>query len=302
MVLIYQFKSCKVYTNSCQEWTEVARWIKYEEAVEKGGDRWSKPHVSTPRLKGWIQLRHSLHHGLITMDLEPKSNDFTAICEKVGELLIEWGHSGVENASKLKALWCCKHRHQFEGPVKNKDNLTVVFKEYLVQKLSEKKVELLVYSRVSQKNTKSKNPSPFHAQAINVQHGQRRNSSVPNLSVQNNCMGATGQDVPDDLENQAGKINIALQRKVPANAEAFIILEGAVDFIDKPICVFARLKNSIALKDLPEIDIPTRFLFFYVTPTSTLHSSSELTDIGVSVGTAFTDKQFVTEVLPFCGI
>ncbi len=28
-------------------WAECARWIKFEEDVEDGGERWSKPHVAT---------------------------------------------------------------------------------------------------------------------------------------------------------------------------------------------------------------------------------------------------------------
>ena len=38
-----------IYT---QEWVEISRWIKYQETVEPEGNRWSKPHVSTPTLQG----------------------------------------------------------------------------------------------------------------------------------------------------------------------------------------------------------------------------------------------------------
>ena len=40
---------------------------------------------------------------------------------------------------------------------------------------------------------------------------------------------------------------MALQRKVHQDAEAFIMLEGAVDFLDKPIAVFTRLKHAAGL-------------------------------------------------------
>ncbi|PVD39087.1 hypothetical protein C0Q70_01715 [Pomacea canaliculata] len=29
------------------QWKETARWVKYEEDVEEGGERWSKPHVAS---------------------------------------------------------------------------------------------------------------------------------------------------------------------------------------------------------------------------------------------------------------
>ena len=40
-----------------------------------------------------------------------------------------------------------------------------------------------------------------------------------------------------------GKINVALQKKIAANSEAVIILEGVVDFLDKPASAFVRFRN-----------------------------------------------------------
>ena len=37
------------------------------------------------------------------LDLESTGKNFASIAEKLGELLIEWGHTGVEKATKLKA-------------------------------------------------------------------------------------------------------------------------------------------------------------------------------------------------------
>lgn len=39
------------------EWKETARWIKFEEDVEEGGNRWSKPHVATLSLHSLFELR-----------------------------------------------------------------------------------------------------------------------------------------------------------------------------------------------------------------------------------------------------
>lgn len=40
-----------------EEWKETARWVKFEEDVEEGGNRWSKPHVATLSLHALFQLR-----------------------------------------------------------------------------------------------------------------------------------------------------------------------------------------------------------------------------------------------------
>ncbi len=43
--------------------------------MEEAGNRWSKPHVSTPTLRGWMQLRAALKDGLVLVSLEAKDLD-----------------------------------------------------------------------------------------------------------------------------------------------------------------------------------------------------------------------------------
>ncbi|KAK5910507.1 hypothetical protein CesoFtcFv8_004335 [Champsocephalus esox] len=52
------------------EWKESARWVKFEEKVEEGGERWSKPHVSTLSLHSLFELRTCLQTGTVLLDLE----------------------------------------------------------------------------------------------------------------------------------------------------------------------------------------------------------------------------------------
>lgn len=46
------------------------RWVKFEEKVEEGGERWSKPHVSTLSLHSLFELRTCLQTGTVLLDLE----------------------------------------------------------------------------------------------------------------------------------------------------------------------------------------------------------------------------------------
>lgn len=48
----------------------LGRWVKFEEKVEEGGERWSKPHVSTLTLHSLFELRTCLQTGSILLDLE----------------------------------------------------------------------------------------------------------------------------------------------------------------------------------------------------------------------------------------
>lgn len=46
------------------------RWIKFEEKVEKGGERWSKPHVATLSLHSLMELKTYIESGTILLDME----------------------------------------------------------------------------------------------------------------------------------------------------------------------------------------------------------------------------------------
>ena len=65
---------------------------------------------------------------------------------------------------------------------------------------------------------------------------------------------------------EEGKVNLYLQKKLDSNTEAAVILEGTVGFLEAPISVFIRLSRPAILGDLPEVDIPTRFLYLVATP------------------------------------
>ena len=93
-----------------------------------------------------------------------------------------------------------------------------------------------------------------------------------------------------------------MQKKIADGSEAVIILEGVVGFLDQPISIFVRLQSPLSLNDLPEVDIGTRFLFFFTGPPIRNVSNDDecgpgqFVDIGISLATAFTDKEFVAEV------
>lgn len=59
----------------------MARWLKFEEAVEEGGDRWSKPHVGTLSLYSLFELRSSLLRGTVLLDMNASN-----LAQIVGEL------------------------------------------------------------------------------------------------------------------------------------------------------------------------------------------------------------------------
>lgn len=65
------------------EWKETARWIKYEEDVEEGSDRWGRPHVASLSFHSLLNLRRCLETGVVLMDLEEK--DLPGVAYRVVE-------------------------------------------------------------------------------------------------------------------------------------------------------------------------------------------------------------------------
>jgi Band 3 cytoplasmic domain len=77
-----------------REWCETARWIKYEENVEEGADRWGRPHVSSLCFHSLLNVRRSLDTGIVMLDLEAK--DFTHIVYQTVETV---------RIHQFQALW-----------------------------------------------------------------------------------------------------------------------------------------------------------------------------------------------------
>ncbi|XP_019472924.1 sodium-driven chloride bicarbonate exchanger-like [Meleagris gallopavo] len=55
------------------EWRETARWLKFEEDVEDGGERWSKPYVATLSLHSLFELRSCILNGTVLLDMRANS-------------------------------------------------------------------------------------------------------------------------------------------------------------------------------------------------------------------------------------
>ncbi|XP_016357091.1 electrogenic sodium bicarbonate cotransporter 1 isoform X7 [Sinocyclocheilus anshuiensis] len=92
------------------EWKETARWIKFEEKVEKGGERWSKPHVATLSLHSLFELRTCIEKGTIMLDLE--ANTLPEVVEMITDSQIENGLLKADLKDKVMYTLLRKHRHQ----------------------------------------------------------------------------------------------------------------------------------------------------------------------------------------------
>uniref|UniRef100_A0A7N5ZVR3 Anion exchange protein n=1 Tax=Anabas testudineus TaxID=64144 RepID=A0A7N5ZVR3_ANATE len=89
---------------SATEWKEMARWLKFEEDVEDGGERWSKPYVATLSLHSLFELRSCIVNGTVMLDMRANSIEEIA---------------GTFN-NTLREAMLKKHHHQNERKLSNR--------------------------------------------------------------------------------------------------------------------------------------------------------------------------------------
>lgn len=103
------------------EWKETARWVKFEEDVEEGGNRWSKPHVATLTLHSLFELRSLLLNGTVMLDMEATSLE--QVADLVCDNMVNAGSLPLESSDKVKEALLRRHRHQHQQDRK-KDNMS----------------------------------------------------------------------------------------------------------------------------------------------------------------------------------
>ena len=99
--------------NGDMEWKETARWVKFEEDVEEGGNRWSKPHVATLSLHSLFELRSLLTSGTVCLDMVASSLE--QIVDLTLDKMINGGVITEDQRGQVRLAMLKKHRHQFEG-------------------------------------------------------------------------------------------------------------------------------------------------------------------------------------------
>ncbi|XP_029365685.1 electrogenic sodium bicarbonate cotransporter 4 [Echeneis naucrates] len=248
------------------EWKESARWVKFEEKVEEGGERWSKPHVSTLSLHSLFELRTCLQTGTVLLDLDGYS--LPQIVDDIIERQIEEGMLSPDLRGKITFVLLRKHRHQTKKPIHR--SLADIGKsssstsECPYQEL----LRLVATFNRSTEDLRMKQQSTNYGRLC---HAQSR--SMNDIA-----------DTPstDQLKNK-------FMKKIPRNAEASNVLVGEVDFLNKPFVAFVRLAQATTLGGLTEVPVPTRFLFILLGPQGKAKSYNE---IGRAIATLMVDDLF----------
>ncbi|XP_074917517.1 anion exchange protein 2-like [Chelonoidis abingdonii] len=91
------------------QWKETARWIKFEEDVEEETDRWGKPHVASLSFRSLLELRKTLSHGAVLLDLDQKT--LPGVAHQVVEQMIISDQIRAEDRANVLRALLLKHSH-----------------------------------------------------------------------------------------------------------------------------------------------------------------------------------------------
>ncbi|XP_069711114.1 electrogenic sodium bicarbonate cotransporter 1 isoform X5 [Phaenicophaeus curvirostris] len=262
------------------EWKETARWIKFEEKVEQGGERWSKPHVATLSLHSLFELRTCIEKGSIMLDMEASS--LPQVVEMVVDNQIETGLLKPELKDKVTYTLLRKHRHQTK-----KSNL---------RSLADIGKTVSSASRMFSNPDNARSPLEssvpcLATRTLDDEIQVQRSPSMGWLSspamAHRNLTSTSLNDISDKPEKD--QLKNKFMKKLPRDAEASNVLVGEVDFLEGPFIAFVRLQQAVMLGALTEVPVPTRFLFILLGPKGKAKSYHE---IGRAIATLMSDEVF----------
>ncbi|KAG1936734.1 sodium bicarbonate cotransporter 3 isoform X2 [Pimephales promelas] len=246
------------------EWKETARWLKFEEDVEDGGDRWSKPYVATLSLHSLFELRSCILNGTVMLDM--RASTIEEIADMVLDNMVASEQLDESLREKVREAMMKRHHHQNEKKLSNRIPLVRSFadigKKHSDPHLLERN-GLLASPQSAPGNLENSKASESR---MNGAGGSRENSTV-----------------------DFSKVDMNFMKKIPPGAEASNVLVGEVDFLERPIIAFIRLSPAVLLTGLTEVPVPTRFLFLLLGPFG---KGGQYHEIGRSIATLMTDEIF----------
>ncbi|XP_029700540.1 sodium bicarbonate cotransporter 3 isoform X7 [Takifugu rubripes] len=246
------------------EWRETARWLKFEEDVEDGGERWSKPYVATLSLHSLFELRSCILNGTVMLDMRVSSIE--EIADMVIDNMVASGQLDEDLRAKVREAMLKKHHHQNERKLSNRIPLV-----RSIADIGKKHSDPLLLER----NGSLVSPSSVPINLDGNKGVERRPSKA----------GVSRESSSVDFS----KVDMNFMKKIPPGAEASNVLVGEVDFLEKPIIAFVRLSPAVLITGLTEVPVPTRFLFLLLGPHG---KGPQYHEIGRSMATLMTDEIF----------
>ncbi|CAB4064126.1 Electrogenic sodium bicarbonate cotransporter 1,Anion exchange protein 4,Sodium-driven chloride bicarbonate exchanger,Electroneutral sodium bicarbonate exchanger 1,Sodium bicarbonate cotransporter 3,Electrogenic sodium bicarbonate cotransporter 4,Anion exchange protein 3 [Lepeophtheirus salmonis] len=300
------------------EWKETARWVKFEEDVEEGGNRSLILNntvcldMSATNLNDIAELvLDNMHRHQYESS---KKNDGSAsnmsklpIIRSLAE--IGRNHSSSKSMHRLKELFGSKEDlSNIDGENQTHETCFSDSKGFLAVPGTEGPTD----QQQTQKDKTEEHeeaPSPpsavvkiflndeeyyflddekdvveeFCTQIINPEGG----GNDINRNLSGNIL-----DNNDSTVNMY-KMNSHFMKKIPKDAETSNILIGELNILEKPLSAFIRLNEATVLGDLTEVPVPTRFIFILLGPDGENKVNvTRYREIGRAMATVMSDEVF----------
>ncbi|XP_034353601.1 sodium bicarbonate cotransporter 3 isoform X1 [Arvicanthis niloticus] len=266
------------------EWKETARWLKFEEDVEDGGDRWSKPYVATLSLHSLFELRSCILNGTVMLDMRASTLD--EIADMVLDNMIASGQLDDSIRENVREALLKRHHHQNEKRFTSRIPLVRSFADIGKKHSDPHLLERNGILASPQSAPGNLDNSKSGEMKGNGSGGSRENSTV-DFSKESASWHCSCGTLGVGLKRPSVDMNF--MRKIPTGAEASNVLVGEVDFLERPIIAFVRLAPAVLLSGLTEVPVPTRFLFLLLGPAG---KAPQYHEIGRSIATLMTDEIF----------
>ncbi|XP_074857749.1 anion exchange protein 3 [Carettochelys insculpta] len=251
--------------NQEMHWKETARWIKFEEDVEEDTARWGKPHIASLSFRSLLELRKTIAHGAVLLDLEQTT--LPGIAHLVVETMIISDQIKEEDRANVLRALLLKHSH----PNDEKEG-------FFPRNHSSSSMNSIVGNHHHNHNHTGDTCMPLMGEErIEMSDPRAQDSECKEKSLHLH-----------NSEAHRGK-SVKLLEKIPDDAEASVVLVGCVQFLEQPTMAFVRLNEAVFLESVLEVPIPVRFIFVLLGPSQ---SNVDYHEIGRSISTLMSDKLF----------
>uniref|UniRef100_A0A672L815 Solute carrier family 4 member 7 n=1 Tax=Sinocyclocheilus grahami TaxID=75366 RepID=A0A672L815_SINGR len=116
--LFTELDELSFHDGQAYEWKETARWLKFEEDVEDGGERWSKPYVATLSLHSLFELRSCILSGTVMLDM--RANTIEEIADMVIDNMVASEQLDESLRENVRNAMLKRHHHQNEKKLSNR--------------------------------------------------------------------------------------------------------------------------------------------------------------------------------------
>ncbi|VDK84007.1 unnamed protein product, partial [Onchocerca ochengi] len=284
------------------EWTETARWIKYEEDVEGTDHHWGQPHVAFLSFHALLSLRKFMRTGMILLDCKAKT--FVEVCDQVANAMI---YEGITCKRRdIMQILAMKQAHPLSRRMTPLSLAGSVFdrrSEYNlvganITENAKLRIDLL-------KREHSFQMCNLHAQPAIAEVDEMENSTLfPDLPTvpaaqEKLCLNPLKQSTTAHfISDSLGKVRTHsselhkgedILRKLPEGTETAQIFVGVIPNLTKTHFVMLRLSEPTTMPEILDGEVPLRFVVVILGPSQPDVSYHEM---GRSIATLMTNMEF----------